>query len=408
MAISSNFDNLPKEIMSEIMLRLPAESLMQFKSVNKSFHSFVSSLVEDPKFVAKHLRFSEADLSTPTYFLTYGLCPRRNSRVQELEFYLKSGVLLLTILSDRGNKDEKIHCAIEDLSLPLDTVLARKGNPLILSTVFCLEAYHCNGIICLAKDGEKIVLYNPTLHKYKTFVLESLSDPWEILGTGFGWDSRANEYKFVRISCDSNTLIAAVFDFGTNHSWRGISIPEYVHSRLYSCVYCKGTCYWLMCSTDLIISFDMGNEEFHTIHLPDDCQQYEGGALGLTLKDDSVCLFRYPSRPVGRGQMLESIQMWVMDISSNGGVQACNYSWKKFLTIEHLEEIYYPSTFWKSDELLMKTRFGRAVSYNIGTRKLRDLHLPLHGMEVKSIRNPVPFMKSLVPLKAQRNEKGNK
>ncbi|GMN32997.1 hypothetical protein TIFTF001_003912 [Ficus carica] len=67
-----------------------------------------------------------------------------------------------------------------------------------------------------------------------------------------------------------------------------------------------------------------------------------------------------------------SIGVWVGD----GGVRgAC---WIKKLTVGLLIGIGKPSTFWKSDELLMQGNGVGLISYNLRTGKLRDL--AINGM----------------------------
>ena len=81
-----------------------------------------------------------------------------------------------------------------------------------------------------------------------------------------------------------------------------------------------------------------------------------------------------------------SIDMWVAE-DCVGGVSDSSI-WVKYLTIGPLEEIEYPLTFWRSDELLLreshplKDRFQSLVSivsYNLRTRKLTKL--TSHGLD---------------------------
>lgn len=83
------------------------------------------------------------------------------------------------------------------------------------------EYYNCNGIICLAGFGEDMMLCNPVLREY--LLVKSTGYSFSRLGMGFGYDSRTDDYKIVRIS-NVPRYRAEVTTVGTN-TWREIEMP---------------------------------------------------------------------------------------------------------------------------------------------------------------------------------------
>ncbi|PON83092.1 F-box associated domain [Trema orientale] len=140
-------------------------------------------------------------------------------------------------------------------------------------------------------------------------------------------------------------------------------------------VCCKGVSYWLLYNMwtweDIIYSFDMHGEEFHTILLPDKFRRSKNYVLdedtSLTQLNESLALFYHPS---DKYKTVSPIEMWVMYESSEG--QKC---WSKYLSIDPIGGIYrIPILFWKSDELLMIENKKGLVSYNTLTKRVRRLH----------------------------------
>lgn len=119
----------------------------------------------------------------------------------------------------------------------------------------------------------------------------------------------------------------------------------------------------------VVLSFDMMEEEFRTILLPNHVHE-ETKIRELTLWNGSVAFFF----ALENSWQSTTFEMWVM-VHNFGGVEGFTF-WTKHLTIGPLVCIYFPLTFWKSDELLIETRDGRIVSYNLNTQKFRQVPVP--------------------------------
>lgn len=186
---SSNFNYLPREIVAEIMSRLPPESLMEGNCLNKSWYSVIKCL----EFVTKHLHHAKASPATLLDYHGLWLGNRTEGRLASID-HLSSELMtqLLTTTPSCDNTGEKdgANWAAEDLDLP--HYLFGHGH---------VSVYHCNGIICLIKDSKTVMLCSPALPNFSTFHPETdlVIKHYGILETGFGGDSRDGDYEIVRL-----------------------------------------------------------------------------------------------------------------------------------------------------------------------------------------------------------------
>ncbi|GMN46551.1 hypothetical protein TIFTF001_015728 [Ficus carica] len=334
---SSNFNNLPREIAAEIMARLPPESLMECKCLNKSWYFVIRCLIKDPEFVAKHLHHAK---SSPATLLVYYRLRYHNPMEKRLESpeLIRSYELMTSSLS---------------------------------STPSCENSGEKDNSFCLIKDTKTLTLCNIALRDFGIFHPETDLEIkyYRILGTGFGCDLGDGSYKIVRLL---EPMIAEVFTPGTTNSWRqiAISIDHELYGNLESYVYLKGKCFWLMLGAPrTAICFNVSSEVFHTVPLPNEVNKFEESCSRLTVRGDSICLFWFPEEI----ELRNSIHMWEMDVNK-------------------------PLLSPKSDdgELLIDAENDRIFSYNIRTRQLRKLHV--HGT-LGPIYYSGPYVKSSISVK---------
>ncbi|XWS73990.1 hypothetical protein CRYUN_Cryun02cG0176900 [Craigia yunnanensis] len=116
----------------------------------------------------------------------------------------------------------------------------------------------CNGLLCLhnpsSHDDGKVALWNPSTREFKSLPQSTVQCPPSVDITsfgclGFGFDSKSEDYK-VEISVPE----VEVYPFGS------VLFNNYIN----------GFYYWdaIEYSDDLILSFDMANEKFSTLPLP--------------------------------------------------------------------------------------------------------------------------------------------
>ncbi|POO01186.1 hypothetical protein TorRG33x02_029400, partial [Trema orientale] len=391
---------LPEEVVEEILVRLPPESLM----VNKCVSKFWYELINRPSFVNKHLRFNieKRDNSSVCLFLKW---TRQELSLQEIfighirvrnrhQDDLSKQVLSLVTISrnDAGANTsaagDHLPCVIEQVSLPPSVVeqvslppyvFERDPLPPVHKQIENLAAICCHGIICLfdAQRRSSAILCNPALRVFKILRPPHCIPGFMFEGLGLGYDPIANVYKFVCIFApmdpDAGLLRAEVYTLGTD-SWREIVAPKdrcFLYSKG---VYCRGFFYWWNVRDDFskILSFDMSKEEFHFIPVPDAAVGGNGKLHELVVWNESLVIFFSTEL----SWFSTCFEMWVMvDTPRCNGVEASTY-WTKHLTIGPLARIYGPLAFWKDDELLMESWDGLIVSYNLHTQKLRKLPIP--------------------------------
>lgn len=382
---------MPDEVLEEILSWVPPESLMRFKCVSKSWNALINSLMEDSAFVNKHLlHFHINSFSSPCSSLL--LFPHRDSR--SLSKYAFDLVSSLSLSIDDVANDRISGLRISPV-LPL-------GMPTMTAKHIC----HCNGIICVTAHNGDMVLCNPAIKKFRTIPkpvrVGNYGLMLAVVGVGIGYDSRADDYKVVSIVIEKSwddglRLLRAMLYSTRTDSWRVIGIHlQFDDFPVFdTAVFCKGVIYWTTlnpsCCSFGIVSFDMADDLFRIIQLPDNVSKEEEN-IKIAPWNDSVSLFSYP-----RGHELAfiSINAWVMDECSNGVGGSC--SWIKKLTIGPLEGVGRPWMFWKNDELLMERNDERLISYNLQTQMLRNI--AIQGAERDHYRGSrwiFPYVKSLV------------
>lgn len=345
---------MPNELLVEIMSWLPPKSLIRFKCVSKSWYFLLINLIKDPVFVAKHLQNS---MSSP-YILFSGdhacHCKVKTPRYCEVVFSS------LNVLSD-DNANDRSHVSTEDLSaLPI---------PRYNYTGECIERYHCNGIFCLFNPYSiTCTLCNPATKEFKL-----LPKPSHVIynaAVGFGYDSKANNYKVVAFGYDCEMEFRAEVYCLNTHYWREIDYNLDV--KFYLCanssVYLKGVFYWFTLE-GITLSFDMCNEVFQSILMP----HHDYRVLSwtsLTVWNESVAVI-YSSR----NERVMCYEIWVMGNCYDSAKDSC--SWSKVFTIEPLVEMGIPLAFRNNDELLMQKAAEVLCSYNIRSQKLTkvDTHV---------------------------------
>ncbi|PON83563.1 F-box domain containing protein [Trema orientale] len=346
----TSFYHLPEGVLEVIFSWLPADSLVRFKCVNKSWYSLICALINDPSFVSKQLH-NTRNKSSASLLLTR-TCPHVGHNPAR-------SYALLTSFIDDGDKDQ-IRSVTEDINFPL------RWSEWLLR-------YHCDGIICLLKDkfGTEVVLCNPTLQEFKLLPKSKNARKLSCIGTGFGYDSRANCYKFVRILYHAKKVSAEVCTLGSDY-WRGIKVSDDLVVDLaitfQDYIYWQGVCYWMMLDNslgDIILCFDMSDEVFHMIRPP---KVSDYSSFGVW--NDSFALFLCSEER--ENPELISFEMWVMDDCLDVVKGACPLT--KRLVFGPLLCCPVPLKFWKNDELLLVSgEDEKLLSYNLRTQKLRKI-----------------------------------
>ncbi|PRQ42309.1 putative F-box domain, leucine-rich repeat domain, L domain-containing protein [Rosa chinensis] len=411
-----NFSKLSEEMVVRILSRLPPKSLIRFRCVRKLWYNVINS----PNFVAKNLTTSKHNKFSSSTCILAKHTVLKDSNIKDRNEILevlrdnsietkKILLSLCNLCNDNDGDDPNLNYVVDDFTVPL---------PLGLLP-FSLEiAGHCDGIICLNNSFlDDIVLCNPATKESKLLPKSCLLLPprhpndydeieSDVNAVGFGYDSKAQEYKVVRIVSFITGVHkplpskAEVYTIGTN-SWR--EIKDQTESHVFWAasfkLFLKGFYFWWasICppEQEIILSFDMNEELFHDIYIPESVRHdIVRCNRGLAVWKESIALLAY-----GGDSGAQSFDIWVID---DFGV--FKSSWIKYLTIGPLEGISIPLIFWKSNEFLMAATDGRLVSYNLSTQMFK--YLPIHGVEDPPYIQAVVYVNSIVSVHASNKLEG--
>ncbi|KAM5561121.1 F-box/kelch-repeat protein [Rosa sericea] len=404
----TEFCKIPEAMGLQILSRLPPKSLMRFKCVHKSWHT----LMKDPNFVAKHLSNSMHDNFYKTTGVLFKLENFKDTGTAERQS--ESLFSLINFCNANGDGEHDIHCLVEDVTK------GQFNGFEVLESAWIIG--HCHGIICL-RNATKVILWNPAIREVKVtspYVPdENLSD------LGIGYDPKSDTYKVVHISYgtqedygDGHILFdrpkTEVYTLGTD-SWRQIMTgcleTETTHFWFQDFhMYFNGFCYWNgreqlkeyqnfydlqeeHHTRPVIISFDMGDEVFHNMLLPDFVYETYMWSYVLRLMawNESVAIFGLDHGITSH----ESWGLWVMD--DFGGVTG---SWiKQFSFVSAVGFLDTPLQIWKSDEILIVSKERRVVSYNVDTEQYK--YLPIHSMD-SDYFEAVVYMNSIVSVNGSK------
>lgn len=372
---------LPEDLVIDILLRLPVESLLRFKCVCK--HWYV--LIKSPSFIEKHFR-------------------HKNNRARLLVCNLK--------VAHEGHAIVK---SVDFSLLPQNIVPGVTPEQKTLLQLPRVSDFTCvagpvDGIFLMQKkfygDDVRLGLWNPATREFRPlppapFEIEHFfSDHDHQFGLGF--DLLTQDYKvvWIRVFWDEPGqgvypyVYACVYS-SCNNSWKNLS-PEFPSSSTLcaplEATYLKGVYYWLSRGLDEIYrirSFDMGSEEFGEMQGPDIPSEHWGT---LTLRGDSLgMLAGDPGKP-----MTSIYDVWIMEQEG---------SWSKVLTVQPRIDAHWPRNIWENDKMIFEiTETSQLVLYDPTTSQVTDLgfqlDLSIAGCWVFN------YKESLAPIKRGNETRG--
>ncbi|KAL8466033.1 hypothetical protein ACS0TY_035230 [Phlomoides rotata] len=228
--------DIPSELFREILLRLPTESLLRFRSVCKEW----LRIIDDSSFVKAHRQ---------NQLYTHTLLVKNRSRLALYSFSLDS----LNFINNGPQMIDAIHIRR----------LIRPGFPRL-----------CNGLILIKnRDNRRNwVIWNPLFKEFCEVEVPKFNTASSLVKFAFGYDYDADDYKVVRIDelffrgkQEYQTLVYSL-KLG---SWK--KIEDFPCSSIRYCIgagstFFNGTLYWPLKHT--IISLDLGTENYYQLPLP--------------------------------------------------------------------------------------------------------------------------------------------
>ncbi|XP_027361651.1 F-box protein CPR1 isoform X2 [Abrus precatorius] len=240
--------DLPPEVISDILSRLPVQSLLRFRATSKSWRW----LIDSHHFMSLHLRRSINSTTNTTLIL------RLESDLYEINF-------------------PTLDSPVNHLNHPL---MCYSNNINLLGS--------CNGLLCICNVADDIAFWNPSLRQHRILPYIPTArrpDPDTALFAarvyGFGFDSLTADYKLVRISYfvdlhhrtfDSQVTLYTL----RSNAWKTLpSMPYALCCARTMGVFVGHALHWVVTrklqpdQPDLIVAFDLSLEIFHEVPLPD-------------------------------------------------------------------------------------------------------------------------------------------
>ncbi|XP_030964101.1 F-box/kelch-repeat protein At3g23880-like [Quercus lobata] len=263
-------NQLPFDIVLNILARLPVKSVTRFRCVCKSWDSSITT----PYFISTHLNHNKNHGNG---------CVIHMPSVRDTNPSSNTNRPVCTVALDRPFD------RISEIGVPFDFPNA------------CFQIVgSCNGLLCLANYGSStcandIYLWNPSIRKFKKLPHTCLRQ-LRFVKLGFAYHSQNNDYKVVRISFSSFFLALAlplslplplplpeveVYTLSSD-SWRRVGI-EFTTSvvncpnDLSPAPLVSGALHWLAFVVEgeenrkgknMILSFDVNSEKFGKLELP--------------------------------------------------------------------------------------------------------------------------------------------
>nr|ABR18782.1 class S F-box protein [Nicotiana alata] len=362
---------LPEDLVIYVILMLPVKSLLRLKSSCITF----CNIIKSSTFINLHLNRTTNGKDELILF-------KRSFKQEEPN--LHKNVLSFLLSEDTFN--------LKPISPDVEIPHLTNTN----ASVFHQLIGPCNGLIALT-DSLTTILFNPTTRIYRLIPPCPFGTPpgfrRSISGIGFGFDSIANDYKFVRISevykdpCEKDMKVE-VFDMCTD-TWRelhGQQLPMAFWTPcseiIYNCAF-----HWFATADDVVIlCFDMCAEKFYNMETPGTCHWFDGKCYGLVILYKSLTLICYPD-PMSTDPTEDLMDIWIMKEYGK------KESWIKKCSIGPLP-IESPLAVWKDDLLLFQTKSGYLIAYDLNSDEVKEFNS--HGFPT-SLR-VIVYKESLTPI----------
>lgn len=365
-------NRLPEDLVIEILSRVPAESLVRFKCVHKSWYL----LIEDSKFVALQLRNHSSKYNKSSYTLMLGVRKTITNVGKEIG-------ISLSVLKYDG---KVVSFAMKDVEL----------SNYHQSQDWYEMCNPCDGLVCLWGYGDCVIIANPGTRQYRALPKSCIPIPplcnfyeyaMDTIALGLGIDLQTKKYKVVRIfvyqdKCyldnapkyEGNRVDVEVYNFGSN-SWRQIGDAydlDWQFHFLHLSIYWNGAYYW--CAWKFndergLCSFNFTDEVFQFIEIPECIFVFPyGGDLccyGVIEFGATPALLTHHYSETGH-----CFDIWNVD--GFGG------TWTKLLSSEPLLLMDHPIPLGplKKDKLLLLLPNGQVASFSFVTSQVKIL-LPI-------------------------------
>ncbi|XP_071715510.1 F-box protein At3g07870-like [Rutidosis leptorrhynchoides] len=363
--LCNGFDILPRDVLLDILTRLPISSLIQFRFVCKS----CDMLSRDPELPRMHHQVADRADPILVFHCDY---PIRN----QLYFVGYGG-------DHSGNK------------------IVRK-----ISTPFCgsMPEFNvmgsCNGLLCLSDSlyGEPVYLFNPFTRNHLELPKPRQFQDQEVV-FGFGFNPVTNEYKVVRIVYyrtprrlirnyrgypTSEVQVLTIGQPNSDNVWRCLGkVPYQLDRQAKEAVVVNGRLHWVSrlggrrLPGRTIVSFDLEDEKFKLVTKPVNRSNYHLAVIDGCLAVAVSC--GYGKLEIWVMKEYDVKDSWTKQFDIHGAylakVPSHDYRiWREAMN----EKMVRVLCVLKNGEILMEYRGGRLVKYDPKWKEFKDV--VLHGM----------------------------
>ncbi|KAF2295990.1 hypothetical protein GH714_035571 [Hevea brasiliensis] len=308
-AMSISMPRIPRDLIIEILTKLPVKSLLKFKSVCKSWYSIIT----DPQFVKLHSK-------SPRLFLH-----------------------CLAIRFD-GAAVEEYHSV--DYEAVVDKCVyyqAMVKFQFPLKEAWVSICGSCNGLIFMMSVMNELFVWNPSTGDLKEL---PQSDLCFLINQGsychgFGYDKSIDDYKVVvygfSMGLSPPKSHVQVLTLKTN-TWGIIQDVEFYRNvDPYYGVFANGALHWIAnpsssSETMDLIAFDLAEEKFQVLPQPEPALPFRKRALSVV--NGWLCLCK--------GELDSGIDVWIM---KEYGVKE---SWIKLITVP--PHLFQNPNVWSCDK----------------------------------------------------------
>jgi F-box interacting protein len=346
-------DYIPQELLDDILVRLPAKSLLRFTAVCKSWYS----LITNPTFIISHRNRTNSQT----------LLVRDYDNTHKKERY--------TLRRD----DDTFGEPYLEFEFPFETAIG-----------FFRIVGSCCGMLCLTDDlfglMKSAVLWNPSIRKSVVIQMPDKPQLPHFIVLGFGVCPVSNDTKIVRIVYlkkvwhdhdHAGPLEVQIYSLATGE-WRNVTskAPPYCMLEfIWSQVFLNGIVHWIAYDEvaehrlpSLVVSFDLSEETFDEIMLPVELRGVDARRLLISVIGESLAVFHWNTET-------QSCCIWVMK------EYKIFESWTKLFSIDISGLSDKKIRFRKNGEVLLVTKNNEVVSYNPDTYQTRDFGI------VKGVRS---------------------
>uniref|UniRef100_A0A2C9VHG5 F-box associated beta-propeller type 1 domain-containing protein n=2 Tax=Manihot esculenta TaxID=3983 RepID=A0A2C9VHG5_MANES len=337
-------------MLTRMFSSFPVKLLLKCRCVCKAW----DSLITNPSFIDEHLKKTAARKSELLLFRYY---------INVELFKGKEHYLLYTDETFPEKPVKELDCPLKCLSRFINIV----GS--------------CNGVICLSDDfsgtyTDRAALWNPSVRKIVSIPCANVTfhshGPF-FHSLGFGFDSKADDYKLVRVAYIGDEYfdfvdippLVEIFSLRERYWKRVHNNLNYVICECSTSAFVDGACHWVASVTKngvsvgrVIVSFSLGDELFREMELPK-CLVEEYIIMDVAAFDGSLLLVPF----MKKNGKEDWFSVWIM---REYGVAR---SWTKLFSFSKEERVERLVAFRQNGEILLAKRGGKLVSYDPNTKK---------------------------------------